>query len=78
MLKVLNNITEDFKNKPNLPKILAEKYHQKESDIKLWLAQTEWSQQQIQEKTIEETQQQLLDLNLVDKTLPFNRFIIKN
>jgi len=78
MLKVLNNITEDFKNKPNIPKILAEKYHQKESDIKLWLAQTEWSQQQIQEKTIEETQQQLLDLNLIDKTLPFNRFIIKN
>jgi len=75
ILKVLNGVTKDFKDKPDLPKILAEKYEQKENDIKLWLAQTEWAQRQIQEKTIIETQNQLLDLDLIDKKLPFNDFI---
>lgn len=76
ILSVLNIITKDFKKIENLAEILANKYQQKEKDIELWLEKTEWGQQQVKEETIEETQNQLLDLNLVDKKLPFNDFVI--
>ena len=75
LLSVLNTITEDFKNIENLAEILAEEYQQKEEDIALWLEKTEWGQQQIKKETIEETQNQLFDLNLIEKKLPFKNFV---
>lgn len=76
LLSVLNNVTESFKNIHNLPEILAEKYQQKEKDIELWLEKTEWGQEQIKKETIEETQNQLFDLNLIDKKLLYHDFVV--
>ncbi|SHI48318.1 ABC-type nitrate/sulfonate/bicarbonate transport system, substrate-binding protein [Mesonia phycicola] len=75
VLEILNSITRDFKKLDNLAEILADRYHQKEEDIKLWLQKTEWDQEQIKEETIEETQNQLFDLDLINKKLPFLDFI---
>lgn len=78
LLSILNSITEDFKNIENLSEILSERYQQKEKDISLWLQKTEWGQNQVKKETIEETQNQLFDLNLIEKKLPFKNFIVKS
>jgi len=77
-LNIINSVTKKFKKIEGLPKVLAEKYQQKEKDVQLWLGKTEWAQHQIEEKTILKTQQELLNLNLVEKTLPFNEFVVEN
>ena len=65
LLKVLNEITSDFKQRPGVEKLLAERYGQKPEDIKEWLKLTEWSQQQISEEEFERVQEELKELNLI-------------
>ena len=65
LLKVLNGITSDFKQRPGVEKLLAERYGQKPEDIKEWLKLTEWSQQQISEEEFERVQEELKELNLI-------------
>ncbi|HIB38386.1 substrate-binding domain-containing protein [Mesonia sp.] len=78
LLSILNAITEDFKEIENLSEILAERYQQKEKDISLWLEKTEWGQKQVKKETIEETQNQLFDLKLIEKKLPYQDFVVKS
>ena len=65
LLKVLNGITSDFKQRPGVEKLLAERYGQKPEDIEEWLKLTEWSQQQISEEEFERVQEELKELNLI-------------
>ncbi|MBW2960781.1 substrate-binding domain-containing protein [Mesonia aestuariivivens] len=76
ILQVLNQITIGFKKTENLTRILAQRYDQKEKDISLWLEKTEWDQKQIKKETIEETQNQLFDLNLIERKLSFEKFVV--
>ena len=78
ILSTLNSVTENFKDTHQLTEILAKKYQQKEKDVALWLEKTEWSQNQIKEETIKETQNQLFNLNLINKKLDFKDFIVKS
>lgn len=77
ILSTLNSVTKNFKDTHQLTAILAKKYQQKEKDVALWLEKTEWSQNQIKKETIEETQNQLFNLNLIKRKLDFKNFVVK-
>jgi ABC-type nitrate/sulfonate/bicarbonate transport system substrate-binding protein len=71
ILEVINNTTFDFKQIPNIDKTLAERYGQKIDDINEWLKLTRWSQTKPDEITFDKIQEQLLQLGITDKKIPF-------
>lgn len=71
ILDIINTTTEEFKEIPSIEKTLSEKYHQKLKDIQEWLSLTEWSQKKLDKKTFEKVQNQLFELNIIDKKLTF-------
>lgn len=75
MLETLNSITADFKEIPGIEKQLAERYGQKEEDIKEWIKITDWSQKQISEEELENVQDQLNKLNLIEEKVSNSRII---
>lgn len=68
MLKILNEVTGNFKRIPKIELALAKKYNQKVEDIEQWLKITTWSQKQISVQEIQKVQEQLLELNLIPET----------
>lgn len=68
ILKVINDVTLDFKNLPFVAELIAKRYGQEIEDVMEWLTLTEWSQQQLQEKTLDNVQEHLLKLGLIEKT----------
>ena len=75
ILKIINKTTANFKNIPNIDKLLAEKYHQKLHDIQEWLSLTEWSQQNVDENLLNNVQKQLFQLKIIDKKGTFEEII---
>lgn len=75
MLKVLNAETSDFKLKPKVDVLLAERYQQKLEDIRKWLDLTRWSQEQIANDDVEKVMTQLHSLKLIDKKVPVEQII---
>ncbi|MEZ4853373.1 substrate-binding domain-containing protein [Flavobacterium sp.] len=71
ILEIINTTTEEFKYIPSIDRTLASKFNQKIEDIREWLSLTQWSQKQIDKKTIEKVQQQLFSLNIIEKIAPF-------
>ncbi|MES2748283.1 MAG: substrate-binding domain-containing protein [Bacteroidota bacterium] len=67
LLKVINHTTHDFKEIPFIDKLLAEKYHLKIADIQEWLTLTKWSQKPLSSAMVEKIQNQLFDLQIIDK-----------
>lgn len=55
--------------------MLASKYHQKVEDIQEWLSLTEWSQNPLSEKVLNKIQNQLFDLNIIDKKGTFAKIV---
>ncbi|KIX20293.1 ABC transporter substrate-binding protein [Flavobacterium sp. 316] len=71
ILEIINATTEEFKQIPSIDRTLASKYNQKLEDIQEWLSLTQWSQKQLDKKTIEKVQNQLHTLNIIEKTVPY-------
>ena len=67
ILSIINNTTIEFKDIPSIDRTLASKYHQKIDDIQEWLSLTKWSQKPIEEKVLNNIQNQLFDLKIIDK-----------
>jgi len=67
ILQIINQTTEEFKEIPSIDRTLSERYNQKQEDIQEWLSLTEWSQKQLDEKTLNNVQNQLLELSIIDK-----------
>ncbi len=67
LLDVINQTTEEFKDIPSIDKTLYSRYNQKIEDIREWLSLTEWSQMPLDSKTLNNVQNQLLELSLIDK-----------
>jgi hypothetical protein len=67
ILSIINNTTIEFKDIPSIDKTLASKYRQKLDDIQEWLSLTKWSQKPIEEKVLNNIQNQLFDLKIIDK-----------
>ncbi len=66
ILEVINEVTSDFKNIPNIDKMIAERYGQKIEDVREWLSLTEWSDRQLTSEELENIQQKLLELDLIE------------
>jgi ABC-type nitrate/sulfonate/bicarbonate transport system substrate-binding protein len=72
--KLLNSINEQtkvFKSIPNIDFILATKFQQKIEDIQQWLKLTEWSQNSLTVEMTDKIQNQLLELQIIDKKATF-------
>ncbi|MET7029082.1 substrate-binding domain-containing protein [Sediminicola luteus] len=70
ILEVINLYTEEFKSIPSIDRNLSNAYEQQLEDIKEWLSITEWSQSQMDGKTLSGVQEQLKILGLIDKQVP--------
>ncbi|WP_417237531.1 substrate-binding domain-containing protein [Bizionia sp.] len=77
ILNIINKCTKNFKTLPNIDQVIASRYDQKLEDVKEWLSLTEWSQSTIDEATINKIQKQLLALDIISKTVPFDRLVHK-
>ena len=73
ILETINPITKEFKNIADIDTILSKRYGQKCEDVQAWLAQTEWSQKNIQKETLENIQNKLLELKLIFQKLDINQ-----
>ncbi|WP_445719212.1 substrate-binding domain-containing protein [Flavobacterium sp.] len=76
ILEIINSTTEEFKQIPSIDRTLASKYNQKIEDIQEWLKLTNWSQKQLDKKTLDKIQNQLLSLQIIEKIVP-DEMIIK-
>ena len=70
ILQTINSETEEFKTIPGIENIIADHFGQKPSDVKKWLSLTEWTDNQLTNKELENIQNKLLQLNLIENTLP--------
>ena len=77
ILNIINRATSSFKNIPNIDKTIAERYDQKLEDVQEWLTLTEWSQQVIEENTINTIQDKLFSLDIIKKKVPYHKLVTK-
>ena len=75
LLISINKQTKVFKSIPNIDAILASKFQQKIEDIQQWLKLTEWSQNNLSEEMIETIQNQLLELQIIDKKNTYKNLV---
>ena len=75
LLISINKQTKVFKSIPNIDAILASKFQQKIEDIQQWLHLTEWSQNNLSEEMIETIQNQLLELQIIDKKNTYKNLV---
>jgi ABC-type nitrate/sulfonate/bicarbonate transport system substrate-binding protein len=71
ILEIINKKTFLFKQIQEIDKILALRYNLKIEDIQEWLSITEWSQQNLSQKTFDKIQNQLFELKIIDKKTIF-------
>lgn len=65
ILKIINSTTSEFKNIPSIDRTIANRYNQQLVDVQQWLSATEWSQELIDEETINRVQEKLLELEII-------------
>ncbi len=75
ILDIINKKTTEFKQIENIDKILSKRYNLKIEDIRKWLSITEWSQENLDEKTLNKIQNQLFELKIIDKMSTFARIV---
>lgn len=77
ILDIINQTTAEFKSIPSIDRTIANRYEQELEDVQEWLSLTEWSQDLIDKKTIQNVQDQLFDLNIIPKKLAYNDLVYK-
>jgi ABC-type nitrate/sulfonate/bicarbonate transport system substrate-binding protein len=75
ILETINNTTIEFKDIPSIDRTLASRFNQKQEDIKEWLSLTKWSQKPLEEKVLNNIQNQLSDLKIIDKKGTFAEIV---
>lgn len=75
MLKIINDVTSDFKKIPGIDVELAETFNQKLPDIQQWLEITEWSQNKMDEQTLNIIQNKLGELRIIDNLGTFANIV---
>jgi ABC-type nitrate/sulfonate/bicarbonate transport system substrate-binding protein len=75
ILETINKKTKSFKNIANINQTLASKYHQKKEDIQEWLSLTEWSQNPLSKNLLNNVQNQLFELQIIDKIGTFEEIV---
>jgi len=77
ILDIINGTTSEFKSIPSIDKTIANRYEQKLDDVQEWLSLTEWSQTIMDKKTLDNVQEQLFDLNIIEKKVEYSDLIHK-
>ena len=77
ILNIINSTTSIFKEIPDIDVDIAKRYNLKIDDVKEWLSLTEWSQEVIDEKTINNVQEQLFALNIISEKIAYNDLVVK-
>ena len=77
ILDIINTTTSDFKSIPSIDRTIANRYDQEIEDVQEWLSLTEWSQDVIDEKTIENVQDELLKLDIISKKVNYSNLVTK-
>lgn len=72
ILRIINEMTTDFKQIPNIDEMIASRYEQQLEDVQKWLSLTEWSQDLIDENTVEKVQEKLLSLDIIPEKWNYN------
>ncbi len=67
ILRIVNQTTAEFKHIPSIDKTLSVRYNQKLEDIQEWLSLTQWSQKNLDEKMLNKIQNQLFELEIINK-----------
>jgi ABC-type nitrate/sulfonate/bicarbonate transport system substrate-binding protein len=75
ILEIINNITSNFKEIPEIDYLIAKRYNQKLEDVQEWLSLTEWSQTNIEEETINNIQEQLFALNIIPNKINYDDLV---
>ena len=75
ILEIINRTTLEFKEIPSIDRTLSQKYNLKIEDIQDWLSITEWSQSQLSEEMLNKIQNQLFELQIIDKKGTFAEII---
>lgn len=77
LLNIINHTTANFKDIKNIDKTIANRYGQKLEDVQEWLKLTEWSQELIDEKTLDEVQKELFTLNIIPEMVDYEQLTHK-
>lgn len=77
ILDIINTTTSDFKSIPSIDRTIANRYDQEIEDVQEWLSLTEWSQDLIDKKTIENVQAELLKLDIIPKKVNYSNLVTK-
>ena len=77
ILDIVNSTTAEFKDIPSIDRMIANRYEQELEDVQEWLSLTEWSQELIDKKTIENVQDQLLSLNIIPEKWDYEDLVYK-
>jgi ABC-type nitrate/sulfonate/bicarbonate transport system substrate-binding protein len=77
VLNIINNITEKIKNIDNINESISFHYNQNINDVKEWLKQTNWSNKNISEKTLDDIQNKLLKLKIISNKLNYKELVFK-
>lgn len=77
ILEIINNTTIDFKDIPSIDRMISNRYHLELDDVKEWLSLTEWSQSNLDEKTVSLVQEKLVKLDIISERKPYTQ-IVKN
>ena len=77
ILDIVNNTTAEFKDIPSIDRMIANRYKQEIEDVQEWLRLTEWSQELIDQKTVNIVQDKLFALNIIPKKLEYKDLVEK-
>lgn len=77
ILDIINNTTLDFKDIPSIDKTIANRYKLKLNDVQEWLSLTEWSQDVLDSKTISYIQDELMEVKIIKKKMPYGQIVSK-
>ncbi|NNK71958.1 MAG: ABC transporter substrate-binding protein, partial [Flavobacteriaceae bacterium] len=76
ILSIINQTTAEFKQIPSIDRMIANRYNQSLDDVKEWLSLTEWSTDQIKDKTVENVQRQLKALRIISETRSYKDLVL--
>ena len=75
ILKVINDYTKSFKQQEGISTILSDTFNQNENDILEWMELTTWSQTSMQETSLNNIQNELLELGIITKKGTFAEIV---
>ncbi|HAT66207.1 MAG TPA: ABC transporter substrate-binding protein [Flavobacteriaceae bacterium] len=75
IIDIINTTTSEFKNIPSIDKMIANRYHQKIEDVRLWLSLTEWGQENVSLNQVEKVQDTLQHLDLIESKIPSSEIL---